>query len=528
MSRQGAGRLVMVKVESRSPSSRGEDVLDEDLLKSLGVSKEDIEGANESGEIVDDLPDEGEEEQHTSLKIYEQGFVQAGLMAGGVGLVVLLGGIFLSSSFGVGQGDQAGATQQESAEGRGFTAPSPENKEQELTELRARQALLKQRYDVELSELKRQQQLSAQVNPGENPGGGEDSSGKGESPAPPKVVAPPAEVVVPPPPTPVTPPPDPVQQWQKAQELWRLQQGLGSFGLYQKNGGVLQNHLSSESMGGSPSQQSGDTSSSSTNSNPPSNASDQGTSSSPAKVALANNPADEKLVAEQQAFLAGKVYEPAVPPSPVASARILAGTQVAGRVKSPIIFIEGDESAGNRHFAIELEEPINAGSAVIPSKSLLLGRVETVAPNGVMFLSGSLLILPDGNEFELPSGIVDIRGSGGNPLIASRIAPERMGDFLKAIGSMVVGGSQEAARLFNQPRQQQTIINDRQTVVTSTQPRPNYPAAIVSGAMNAISPRLQQTLQSNPQERGNVQAWSINGGRSVSIFFNRTAILEFS
>jgi hypothetical protein len=242
-------------------------------------------------------------------------------------------------------------------------------------------------------------------------------------------------------------------------------------------------------------------------------------------VDWAKNALDERVIAEQQAFLAGKVYEPvAATPAP-ATARIMAGTQVSGRVKSPIIFVDGDEKAGGRHFTIELEEPIPAGAVTIPSKTLLLGRVALVADNGVMFLVGTLLVLPDGSEYELPEDVVEIRGSSGNPLIASRINPERGGNFFKAIGSMIVGGAQEAARLFNQPRQQQTIIGERQTIVTTSQPKPNYPAAVVQGAMNAISPRLQQTLQpTNPQ--GQVRAWSVNAGRKVSVFFNRSVTLE--
>jgi hypothetical protein len=234
-----------------------------------------------------------------------------------------------------------------------------------------------------------------------------------------------------------------------------------------------------------------------------------------------------RVAADQQFFLAGRVHEPPGVPAvtPAVSARVTAGTQVAGRVKSPIVFISGDEKAGGRNFAIELQEPIPAGAGTIPSKTLLLGRVETVAANGVMLLEGTLLVLPDGSEYELPEGAVEVRGSGGNPLIASRVAPERAANLLKTAGAMIAGAAQEAARLSNQPRRQETIIGDRQTIVSSSQPRPDYSAAALTGAMNALSPRLQQALQpTSPQFDSLV--WLVGAGRSVAVFFNRTVALE--
>lgn len=520
----------------------GEDPFDEDLLSSLGLSREDIEGDAVGEAVEDDVGGDEPEGQHTKLKVHEQGLVQAGVMAGAVGVVVLLGGVFLSSSFGIGTGqsDKRAEVGQESAASRGFVGTSEEDRDKELYELRAKQAVLQQQYQIRENELRRQQQLAVQVPAdGQVKADGDEQSAKDDlslssrrgSSGDPVVMPPPPPPVVTPPATPtvaLSPPPDPIVQWQKAQELWRLQQEVGSFP--KRSSQVLQNQLESqpsvyqgispEVQGSVPAEGQNDSSQGQpVASSPPS----QGAPT--AKVDLAKNALDERVIAEQQAFLAGKIYEPvAATPTP-ATARIMAGTQALGRVKSPIIFVDGDEKAGGRHFTIELEEPIHAGAVTIPSKTLLLGRVALVADNGVMFLAGTLLVLPDGSEYELPEDVVEIRGSHGNPLIASRINPERGSNFFKAVGSMMVGGAQEAARLFNQPRQQQTIIGERQTIVTTSQPKPNYPAAVVSGAMNAISPRLQQTLQpTNPQ--GQVRAWSVNAGRKVSVFFNRSVTLE--
>jgi hypothetical protein len=524
----------------------GEDPFDEDLLSSLGLSRGDIEGDAVGEAVEDDVGEDEPEGQHTKLKVHEQGLVQAGVMAGAVGVVVLLGGVFLSSSFGIGTGqsDKRAEVGQESAASRGFVGTSEEDRDKELYELRAKQAVLQQQYQIRENELRRQQQLAVQVPAdgqvkadGDEQSAKEDlslSSRQGRSenavvmpppPAPPPVVTPPATPTVA-----LSPPPDPVVQWQKAQELWRLQQEVGSFP--KRSNHVLQNQLESQPsvyQGISPEVQRSVPAEGQNDASQ-----DQPVASSPpsqgaptAKVDLANNALDERVIAEQQAFLAGKIYEPvaATPAPTVATARIMAGTQVSGRVKSPIIFVDGDEKAGGRHFTIELEEPIHAGAVTIPSKTLLLGRVALVANNGVTFLAGTLLVLPDGSEYELPEDVVEIRGSNGNPLIASRINPERGSNFFKAVGSMMVGGAQEAARLFNQPRQQQTIIGERQTIVTTSQPKPNYPAAVVQGAMNAISPRLQQTLQPTNLQ-GQVRAWSVNAGSKVSVFFNRSVTLE--
>ena len=235
----------------------GEDPFDEDLLGSLGLSREDIEG-NAAGEAIeDDVGEDEPEGQHTELKVHEQGFVQAGMMAGAVGFVVLLGGVFLSSSFGIGTGqsDKQAEVRQESAASRGFVGTSEEDRDKELYELRAKQAVLQQQYQIRENELKRQQQLAVQVpadgqvkEDGDEQSAKDDSSlssRRGSSGNPVVIPPPPPVVTVPATPTvALSPPLDPVVQWRKAQELWRLQQEVGSFPKRSNN--VLQNQLESQ------------------------------------------------------------------------------------------------------------------------------------------------------------------------------------------------------------------------------------------------------------------------------------------
>jgi len=251
----------------------------------------------------------------------------------------------------------------------------------------------------------------------------------------------------------------------------------------------------------------------------------------PESPQINNNDSNEvsSLQAEQEAFLSGRIYESENNRErlniQVASVgKIIAGTQIAGRVKTPIIFIEGDEQAGERTFAIEIQEPVILKDAVIPPGSLLLGEINTVAPNGVMFLTGSLLVTPTG-EYELPENTVEIRGDKGKPLIAKILQRGQIKEIAKALSAMAVSGFQQAASLYNQP-DQQTIITDNQTIVTSSQPKRNYVAATINGAMNAINPRLQELLR--PVGPPPIRVWQIEAGRKVNIFFRRSVSINIA
>jgi len=241
----------------RSLESDSKDrVLDSDLLSLVGLDEGDVfsDESNDLEPEFEDIEDEGEEE-HTELKFHEQGWVQAGAMGLAVGLVTVFTGTFLSSSFGIGREEkpvkaELNKNKKTDAEERGFLDKTAEEKDKELSRLQAERAMINQRYQARLLELQREQQLAvnAQQSKADNQEAEELRKkllARKKSQELEKIPEPP-EVVVPPPPQ-ISPSTENLlsqnqvnnnlvndidyrNQWQMVQEMWRLQQELGSFG----------------------------------------------------------------------------------------------------------------------------------------------------------------------------------------------------------------------------------------------------------------------------------------------------------
>ena len=574
-------------------------ILDSDLLSLVGLEDKDILSDNDSNLEAEFYDSENEEEdEHTELKFHEQGWVQAGAMGLAVGLITVFVGTFLSSSFGIGKEAKivkseakAKKDSKTDAAERGFLDKTQEEKDKELSRLQAERAMINQRYQARLLELQREQQLAAEVNASQAESATTNTNQakieelrkrleeRKKAQALEKVPEPP-EVVVPPPPetsVPVATPSLPTNtannidyksQWQIVQEMWRLQQEIGSFGkgsstpvLRTELSNQVSNNFEGKSDLNSRSNNVENLGSSGVLVTPEGgknqdgeliltpeeieqmkkNSNNNSVSSPTEKInvlpkslqqSLPINPSqiegnqyDNKvsnLQLEQEAFLSGKIYErngnQPINVEVASASKIIAGTQIKGRVKTPIIFIEGDEQAGKRTFSIEITEPVQLKDVVIPAGSLLLGEINTVAPNGIIFLSASLLVTSN-REYELPEDTVEIRGDKGKPLIAKILQQGQIKEIAKALGAMAVSGFQQAANLYNQP-DQQTIVTDNQTIITSSQPKRNYVAAAINGAMNAVNPRLQEMLR--PMGPPPIRVWQVEAGRKVNIFFRRS------
>ena len=527
-------------LESSIQKNENKLVFEEGLLDAIGLDSKELDLGNAVHTSEPDLGDLSLEEEgevkHTQLKLYEQGWVQLVVMGGAVALVTVFLGTFLAQSFGMVKsgvdGEKAELDEKAKKSGAkelGFIDEA-ENKDAELSRLKAEKAMMNQKYQSEIINLKRQQQqLQQQANALNNKEGKEEGEIEKNNNINIEKSPPPPPVVEVPQPAPAVQPfieaaqvPDLRAEWQNAQDLWNLQRQFGSFGgsnnnkspLDTKLANSLKNQESEEEENLAVAEADVQENSSGDRQNKTTKL--ETSVSVPAKF-------DATLVAEQQAFMSGKVHSKDKPDETIiASTKILAGTQLRGIVKTPIIFMDGDENAGERSFTIEITQSLDLGSLKIPEGSLLIGEIKTASPVGILFLTGSVIVTPDG-EFELPENLVEIRGEGGKPLMANLVQRGKMQEFGKFLGAMVMGGLREAANLYNRP-DQKTIVNNNQTIITTQQPTKNYPAAAISGAMSEITPRVQRTLQPAQQPPGNV--WQVPAGKPVSIYFRRSLTIE--
>ncbi|WP_448381577.1 hypothetical protein [Gloeomargarita sp.] len=242
----------------------------------------------------------------------------------------------------------------------------------------------------------------------------------------------------------------------------------------------------------------------------------------------------QRVRAQQEAFLQGYIYpelvsEPEVKLAATHTQKVMGGTQVPGRVKTPVIFLEGDERNKERTFSIEIVEESSL-TEVLPPGTLVLGRVSTVAPNGLMFLEGTAIVTPNGIEYKLPENAVEIRGEKGRPLMAKLFQTGTLSEIAKLLGTVIANGVQQVARLYNEPEvDRQVIVNSdseniRETVITKSKNTKNYRAAAIEGALSVLNPKLQEWLQS--KKAAPVNVWHLEAGRKVDIFFHRTVQLN--
>jgi len=566
------------------------DLLD---LVGLDENDVQVEGGDEDVLSGDENLSEGSEgEQHTELKFHERGWVQAGSMGVVVGFVTIVAGLFLSSSFGIGRQEDVVAASQEQSQGsaaeRGFLDMTPEQKDARISELEAQRAILDQRYRAELAKLQAEQQLNREVKPDDQTPleerKGQPRSGQPSTvlSTPPDSPTPPEPVVVPPPSPPVPPSPslpaqDPalelsqqspeaaINQWQV---MWQFQQKLGSFGRVDGNATpVVKAELSTQSdpssatsatpvqepsmeeQGGtgqfvmpeenlSPSHENQDIQGSQgsiSSFSPSTLASVARSESLSARADVSRLPdISQRVRAQQEAFLQGYIYpelvsEPEVKLAATHTQKVMGGTQVSGRVKTPVIFLEGDERNKERTFSIEIVEESSL-KEVLPPGTLVLGRVSTVAPNGLMFLEGTAIVTPNGIEYKLPENAVEIRGEKGRPLMAKLFRTGTLSEIAKLLGTVIANGVQQVARLYNEPEvDRQVIVNSdsedvRETVITKSKSTKNYRAAAIEGALSVLNPKLQEWLQS--KKAAPVNVWHLEAGRKVDIFFHRTVQLN--
>lgn len=548
------------------PESSGVSI-DEDLLRSLGLDKRDV-GLVEK--VLDDAEDEliiEEDESdksshdpsqaHTKLKVYENGWVQMGMVGAGVGFIAVFLTFFLGSSFGIGGGGSEGSTTKRAkatteAQERGFIQ-SPTEIESELSRVQAERNIQDQRYSAALEEQKRQQELERQISAPETDAVAE-SERKTESKPGLQTVAPPPEPIAPPPPAPVvvapSAPPAPTMTWQEAQELWRLQQQIGSFHTGNSPGGNRQSiqsgpastpNTSSSSMASLPNfptpgetapeasigedavldgqQTTGHAAESQTEQQK------QATTSARDLSQPSNN---RVLLEEQYAFLAGRIYSdeivsrPSEPPI-----QVKAGTILHGRLASPVIVMEGDSQAGERPYVIELTQGLESIPNLSGKPVYLLAKAGTVSRGGHIILEGQVLIVDD-KEYNLPAGYVEIRGKNGKVLIG-RVLGNGSGPrtFGRTMGLAALSGIRDMAALYNRTVQT-TRVTDRETIITTQVPPPNYGAAAAQGFLNEFINRANQSIQAQMSRDAarNALVWEIPVGKEVEIYFRRNLVID--
>ncbi|MFB2892316.1 TrbI/VirB10 family protein [Aerosakkonemataceae cyanobacterium BLCC-F50] len=177
-------------------------------------------------------------------------------------------------------------------------------------------------------------------------------------------------------------------------------------------------------------------------------------------------------------------------------------------------------------FVVKLNQPLrdNAGQTLLPSETLVIFVVSGVNPNGLV-MGNAIAVVVDGKEYQLPPGVISLRGDNGKPLIASKWGGS--GSTRIDATTTVLGAVAKIGQVINQPRREQQeeigdIYNSRRRT-TIERGEPNLLGAALEGGLNPLQQQIQQRNQRAAQESQNrPNLWYVQEGKKVQVFVNRS------
>jgi hypothetical protein len=202
------------------------------------------------------------------------------------------------------------------------------------------------------------------------------------------------------------------------------------------------------------------------------------------------------------------------------------GTRAEGELITPAV-ITGNNAD---RFTIKLTEPLmdNQGQIAFPEGTELVVQVDSASETGQVHLSAIAATWSiDGQQQELmlPPGAIQVRGEGGEPLVAEHF--DDRGDEIAGMdaGQFLLGAAGRAAQLYTRSGSQ-IQTRGSSTVITEENPDPNILAGLVEGGTDAVLESIQERNQraiERMEELPNIRF--IDAGTEVEIFVNQSMFM---
>lgn len=197
---------------------------------------------------------------------------------------------------------------------------------------------------------------------------------------------------------------------------------------------------------------------------------------------------------------------------------IRAGTTIKASIVNSLIAVDGEAP----YLAVVTSEPIEVdGKVVIPTGTEIIFE-SSVHSTGMVIASATSMFM-NNQEFTLPEQVLQLRRSGGEPLMATRQNKNGGQILLRDAGSFVLGALGKVGEISNRPRTTSTFNGINGTSTTSTFEEPNYTGAVLEGGFNPLArqwERRNQEAISALQSQGVI--WTIPIGQPVEIVIGRS------
>ena len=234
----------------------------------------------------------------------------------------------------------------------------------------------------------------------------------------------------------------------------------------------------------------------------------------------------EPLYAEEAAIING-----------VPVRQLTVGATASGKLVTPLIW--GKHSTNNastksgtptegEKFIVQLVEPITeeGGFVTLPKGTQIVVYVRDIEKSGLVQLEATQIVI-DGNEYVLPAGAISIRGSSGQPLMASKWGDKGAEIASRDAGTFVVGSLAKVGKVLNQPKEEQYSASNgfggTTTFSSTRRGGPNILGAVLEGG---FEPLTEQILERNKRALSEIQqreeVWYVRGGTDVQVFVNQS------
>lgn len=206
---------------------------------------------------------------------------------------------------------------------------------------------------------------------------------------------------------------------------------------------------------------------------------------------------------------------------------LITGESSAGVLLTPIIV---DEAGGSDQFTAMLSEPLtdSRGRIAFPAGTQFLFQVDSLSDTGQVHLSATTAtwnVTGYQQELILPTGVIQVRGEAGKPLIAEHY--EDRGDEIAGMdaGQFLLGAIGRAAELYTRS---DTRVQTRgsSTVITEDNPEPNILAGLLEGGTDAILETIQERNQRAVERMEKMpNARFVKAGTPIEIFVNQSMFM---
>lgn len=218
----------------------------------------------------------------------------------------------------------------------------------------------------------------------------------------------------------------------------------------------------------------------------------------------------------------------------VPARRLTVGGQSQAQLVTPVIWADSKNNTiatksdrKSEKFIVQLAEPITdeEGFITLPAGTAIVAKVVDINDSGLAQMEATQIVIDD-QEYILPPGAISIRGTKGQPLIASKWGNKGSAIASHDATAFLFGSLAKVGEVMNRPDFESSASTSGSSFSTSTITRsssPNLLGAVLEGGFAPLTKQILQRNQRDLQEMLQRQdVWYVRAGTNVQVFINQS------